>query len=60
MATVLKKGQAVTVNGTKSNAARRAGKFVAEHPTSKGPFYEIQLDGSVATSKFRGSQVAAA
>lgn len=60
MAAVYKKGQAVTVVGTKANRDRRTGKFVAEHPTSKGPFYEIQLEGVAATAKFRGSQVQAA
>lgn len=55
-----KKGQAVTVIGTKGSTARRAGKFVAEHPTAKGSFFEVQLDGATATAKFRASQVAPA
>ena len=52
-----KKDQAVSVIGTKTNANRRQGKFVAEHPSAKGSFFEILLDGSTATAKFRGSQV---
>jgi hypothetical protein len=57
---VFKKGQAVTVIGTKHDATRRAGKFVAEHPSTRGSFYEVQLDGGNATAKFRASQVDAA
>lgn len=55
-----KKNQAVTVNGTKTNADRRPGKFVAEHPGKTGSFYEILLDGAAATARFRASQVRAA
>jgi hypothetical protein len=57
---VFKKGQAITVIGTKTDASRRAGKFVAEHPSPKGVFIEVQLDGAAATAKFRASQVEAA
>lgn len=55
-----KKHQAVSVNGTKTKPDRRPGKYVATHPTSKGDFVEVLLDGSTATAKFRASQVAAA
>ncbi len=52
--------QAVTVAGTKANPERRKGKFVAEHPASRGSFLEILLDGALNSSKFRPSQVTAA
>lgn len=54
-----KKGQAVTVKGTKNNPDRRPGKFVATHPGAKGNFLEVLLDTG-ASAKFRESQVAAA
>lgn len=54
-----KKGQAVTVKGTKNNPDRRPGKFVQTHPGAKGNFLEVLLDTG-ASAKFRESQVAAA
>ena len=54
-----KKNQAVTVVGTKTNPLRRPGKYVATHPSARGDFIEVLLDGSTATTKFRVSQVAA-
>ena len=55
-----KKNQLVTVVGTKSDPARRPGKYVATHPGAKGDFHEVMLDGSTASAKFRGKQVEAA
>lgn len=55
-----KKGQAIKANGTKASPEKRPGTFVAVHPTTKGDFIEVQLDGVEGTNKFRASQVQAA
>ncbi|KQQ40424.1 hypothetical protein ASF61_06635 [Duganella sp. Leaf126] len=55
-----KKNQAVTVVGTKAAPERRPGKYIATHPSLRGDFIEVLLEGSTATTKFRASQVAAA
>lgn len=60
MATAFKKGDKVTVKGTKTDPSPRPGKYVATHSGAKGDFHEVMLDGAVSTTKFRGSQITAA
>lgn len=60
MATAFKKGDKVTVKGTKTDPAPRRGSYVATHPGAKGAFHEVLLDGAVNTVKFRGAQISPA
>ena len=55
-----KENQKVNVKGTKTEQLPRPGKFVKTHPSARGDFLEVLLDGSTASAKFRPSQVTAA
>ena len=55
-----KKDQKVNVKGTKTAPLPRPGKFVQTHPSVRGDFLEVVLDGSTQSQRFRPSQVSAA
>ena len=58
MAAAFKKNQAVNAKSAR-NGAVTPGKFVAEHPSTKGSFLEVD-HGNGVTKKYRASQVTAA
>lgn len=58
MTAAFKPGQSVNAKSAR-NGAVTPGKFVAEHPSAKGSFLEVD-HGDGKTNKYRASQVTAA